>query len=131
VRKADPVPPLQLKDLDGQTLDLSTLRGRHTLLLFWNPDCSFCRGMLADLKTQERTRPANAPDVLVISSGSAEANRAQGLSSRVLLDPHFAAGTIFGAEGTPSSVLIDEEGRVASDIGVGARGAFKLVGFLP
>ena len=131
VKKGDPVPSYRLPDLDGKELDLSTLRGRHTLLLFWNPTCGFCQGMLADLKTRELHLPMGAPDLLVISTGSVEANRAQGFRSRVLLDQHFAAATLFGAGGTPGAVMIDEEGRLASDVGMGSPAVFEMLGSLP
>ncbi len=50
LRQGDRVPSLALRDLNGGSLDLSTLRGRRILLLFWNPSCGFCRGMLGDLE---------------------------------------------------------------------------------
>jgi len=37
-----------------------------------------------------------------------------------LLDPYFGASQVFNSGGTPSAVLIDEQGRVASEVGVGA-----------
>lgn len=41
------------------------------------------------------------------------------LGSTVVLDLGFAAGRSFGASGTPSAVLGDEEGKIASEIAVG------------
>jgi hypothetical protein len=35
---------------------------------------------------------------------------------------------LFGAGGTPSALVLDEEGRVASDVGVGAQAVFALAG---
>jgi peroxiredoxin/uncharacterized membrane protein YphA (DoxX/SURF4 family) len=131
LKKGDVVPPYRLPDLDGQECDLGALRGRRTLLLFWSPTCGYCQGILNDLKTRERNPPKGTPDLLVISAGTVEMNRSQGLRSRVLLDQHFAAGTLFGAAGTPAAVLIDEEGRVASDVVAGASGAFEQMGFVP
>jgi len=87
--------------------------------------------MLNDLKTRERNPSKGTPDLLVISAGTVEMNRPQGLRSRVLLDQHFAAGTLFGVAGTPGAVMIDEEGRVASDVVAGASGAFEQMGFVP
>jgi hypothetical protein len=65
---------------------------------------------------------------LVISSGSFDANREQGFRSRVLLDPNFAAGHVFSAGGTPSALMLDEEGRVASEVRVGASEVLELAG---
>ncbi|HEY6343361.1 MAG TPA: MauE/DoxX family redox-associated membrane protein [Bryobacteraceae bacterium] len=131
LQKGDRVPELGLPDLNGEVFDLSTLRGRHTLLLFWDPGCGFCQGMVTDLRTQELARPTNAPDLLIITKGTADATRAHGFRSRVLVDRYSAAGTLFGANGTPGAVLLDEEGRVASELGAGACATFEMLGFLP
>jgi peroxiredoxin len=128
LKTGDRVPSLRLADLNGGAMDLAGLRGRPTLLLFWNPSCGFCQAMLRDVKTWERTRPEDAPEVLVIAAGSHEAIRAQGFRSRVLLDPDFGAGQIFGAGGTPSAIVLDEDGRVASEVGSGAPAVFALAG---
>jgi thiol-disulfide isomerase/thioredoxin/uncharacterized membrane protein YphA (DoxX/SURF4 family) len=126
VKKGDPVPSVKLLDLSEQTIDLATLRGRKTLLLFWNPSCGFCKKMFPDIKNS--SRPKGAPEIVVISSGSIEDNRAQGFRAKVLLDPYFAAGQVFRVAGTPSAVLLDEEGIVASEVGVGAPAVFTLAG---
>jgi len=38
------------------------------------------------------------------------------------------AGSVLGAEGTPSAVIIDEQGLVASEVGLGAPAALALAG---
>jgi thiol-disulfide isomerase/thioredoxin len=110
VKKGESVPYRRFPDLNGTMFDLANLK-RRTLILLWNPSCGFCQQMLQDIKAWERSRPKGAPELLVISSGSLESNRAQGFRSRVLLDPDFAASQIFDSAGTPSAVLIDEEGK--------------------
>ena len=131
LKKGEPAPSLSLPDLDGKTVDLASLRGRRRLLLFWDPGCGFCQGMLGDMKSWERNPPKGAPELLVISKGASPAIREQGFRARVLLDPEFGAGIVFGAEGTPAAVILDEEGRVASSVGVGAPGVLALAGAVP
>ena len=114
VKKGDAAPSIKLADLTGKKMDLAKLRGRRTLLLFWNPACGFCQQMLPKVKAWKV--PAGAPELVVISAGSLEDNRAQGFRGQVLLDPHFGCGQVFGAAGTPSAVVLDEEGRVASEV---------------
>jgi thiol-disulfide isomerase/thioredoxin len=126
VRKGDGVPSLKLADLSGQVMDLAQLRGRRTLLLFWNPSCGFCQQMLPDVKAWERNPPKDAPELLIVSAGSPEDIRKQDLRSRVLLDPYFGASQVFNSGGTPSAVLIDEQGRVASEVGVGAQDVLSM-----
>jgi thiol-disulfide isomerase/thioredoxin len=131
VKKGDAAPSLELRDLDGKALDVAALRGRPTVLLFWNPSCGFCRAMLPDVRAWERTRPRFAPELVVVSTGSPELSREQRFRSRVLLDQGFGAAGVFGATGTPSAVLLDENGTVASDVGVGASGVLALMGAVP
>ena len=52
-----------------------------TLVLFWNPGgCGFCQQMLPDLKEWGANPPEGAPNLLVGSAGTAEANKEMGLN---------------------------------------------------
>ena len=121
-------PSFSLPDLEGKIVGLDDLTesGRETLLVFWNPGCGFCKRMTGDLATWETNQPANAPQLLFVSTGTPEANLEMGLHSRMVLDQGFATGRSFGASGTPSAVLIDREGEIASDVAVGAPGVMAL-----
>ena len=123
-----PAPAVRLPDLDGRTVDLADFRGSPTLVLFGNPGRGFCRQMLPDLKAWEANPPRGAPKLLVVSTGSVEDNRALGLRSPVVLDQLFAVGSAFGASGTPSAVLVDTRGNVASEVVVGAPAVMGLLG---
>jgi methylamine dehydrogenase accessory protein MauD len=122
----EPAPEVRLPDLEGETVELEDFRGEKTLVLFWNPGCGFCQQMLPDLKQWEANPQEGAPKLLVISVGPAEANKEMGLTSPVVLDQQFAVGQAFGASGTPSAVLVDEEGKVASDLAVAASAVLEL-----
>jgi peroxiredoxin len=122
----DPAPPFRLPDLEGKTVELAASRGSRSMLLFWNPACGFCQQMLDDLKAWEADPPEEAPKLLVISTGSVEANEALRLRSPVLLDQNFSVASSFGASGTPMAVLVDEEGRIASDVAGGAQAVLAL-----
>jgi len=122
-------PEVKLPDLEANTVELTkNFKGQQTLLVFWNPGCGFCQQMLADLREWEQNPPEEAPKLLVVSAGTEEANREQDLSSTVVLDQNFAVGRAFGASGTPSAVLVDAQGKVASDIAVGAPAVMELAG---
>jgi protein-disulfide isomerase len=101
------------------------------LVVFWNPGCGFCQQMLPDLKEWEANPPEGAPKLLLVSAGTEEANREMGLISPVVLDQNFAIGREFGAGGTPSAVLVDAAGRVASEVAVGAPAVLELAGASP
>ena len=121
-----PAPALRLPDLLGATVDLADRRGQSTLVLFWNPSCGFCQRMLPDIKAWEADPPLGAPALLVVSTGSAADNEALGFRSTVLLNQDFSVGQSFGVQGTPSGVLVDGDGRIASSVAVGAEATFGL-----
>jgi peroxiredoxin len=124
----EPAPPIKLRDLEGESVGLEDFRGEDTLVLFWNPGCGFCQQMLPEIKQWEENRPDGTPKLLFVSAGTEEANRDMKLSSKVVLDQQFAAGRAFGASGTPSAVLVDGEGRIASEVAVGAPAVLGLAG---
>ena len=120
-------PDFSLPDLSGQTVQLSDFRGNPTLVLFWRPSCGFCQRMLADLKALEADTRADMPQLLVVSTDSVESNQAMELRSPVLLDQQgMRVGNLFGATGTPMAVLVDAEGKIASELAAGAAAVLAL-----
>src|SRR5215208_5469556 len=120
-------PKVQLPDLEGKEVNLDEIRNGRTALLFWNPGCGFCQRLVEDIKGWEKDRPEGAPQLVLISTGAPEANREHGLESTILLDQGFRTGEAFGASGTPSAVLIDAEGNVASGLSVGGPDVMNLL----
>jgi peroxiredoxin len=120
-------PVVELNNLDGEPVKLTDFAGQPTAVLFWNPGCGFCQRMLDDIKAWEKDRSPNAPKLVLISTGSADANKAHGLESTILLDQGFSTGQAYGASGTPSGIVIDAEGNIASNLAVGAPGVMELL----
>jgi len=112
-----------LPDLEGNNVALEDFNGEETLLLFWSPSCGHCQGMLPELKEWEANPPRGAPKLIVVSDGTVEANRDQGFRSPVVLDQGYCVSDAYGAVGTPSAVLVDAEGRVASTVTAGGLAA--------
>ncbi len=124
----EPAPEFTLPDLTSKPINLADFRGSQTLVLFWNPGCGFCQQMLEDLKAREAESLMEAPKLLVVSTGTLEANLAMGLRSPVVLDQDFTIGRKFGANGTPMAVLVDAQGNIASDLAAGAPAVLALAG---
>jgi hypothetical protein len=108
---------------------LADFRGRSTLLLFWDPDCSFCRELLPALRAWESEPSPDGPRLLVISTGVTRADAAPGLRAPVLYDPEASVMSSFAAGGTPIAVLVDVAGLIASDQLMG--GPAVLAGLRP
>jgi len=130
LRVGDPVPDFSIVDLQGAAVGPKDLLGRDTFLLFWDPGCAFCRQMADDIARWEDKPPKGAPRLVFVASGDAVAieNSSRTFKSRFLSDPEFDVGPLFGTNSTPSAVLIDRDGRIASIVGVGLPNVLSLVG---
>jgi peroxiredoxin/uncharacterized membrane protein YphA (DoxX/SURF4 family) len=128
-KMGEQAPQFSLPDLSGKYVSLSDFRGNKTLVLFWRPSCGFCQRMLPDIKAWEANPPEGVPRLLVVSTDSVESNQAMGLHSPVVLDPDgMGVGRLFGSTGTPMAVLIDAEGKIASELAAGAQAVLALAG---
>jgi len=124
------VPKFSLPDLDGRVIDTEELLSRDTLLLFWDPGCSFCQAMTEDIKRWEENPPKGAPRLAIIAFGHPEAVRTKtrDFKSLILLDTQYEVAPVFGANATPSAILLDGEGRVASGLAEGSSNVLALAG---
>jgi peroxiredoxin len=125
-------PDFRLASLAGGDKKLSDWRGRRALLIFFNPRCGFCSRMVPDLAALPVDPVGDHPLPLVVTSGSAEENRRlvaeHGLRCPVLLQEGGELAARYRAAGTPMGYLLDEEGRIASEMAVGAEALLALAG---
>ena len=110
-------PPLELKRLDGQTLNLESLRGRVVLINFWATWCEPCRDempALVRLQAKLRSRPF---ELLAVNYGESAASisrflERQRLALPVLLDPEKRVADQWGAKGLPMTFLVGADGKI-------------------
>lgn len=122
------IPEFSLSDLQGREVSAGSLRGRKTLVTFWSTTCPHCANMMEELKAWEKERSSGDPELLVFSDGEPEAHRDLALDSPLVLDAGYKTAEKFGMFGTPSAVLVNEEGRIVSETAVGAPNIWALVG---
>ena len=122
------IPEFAVADTNGETISAENLIGKKTLLTYWGLDCGWCGQMLEDLRDWDQRRGADEPELLLVSSGSAERNRNLGLRAKILLDEEGVLPNNLGMTGTPSAILINEHGKIVSEIAVGAEDIWSLVG---
>ena len=123
----EPAPEITLQDLEGRHVSLEDFRGEEVLVLFCSPGCGFCQEMMPDLRKWEAVPPDGAPRLLVVSDETVEENKAMGLSSPVVLDDTYEVWDAFGVTGTPTVVLVDAEGRIASRMVMGSDAVLDLI----
>jgi peroxiredoxin len=134
-------PGFALPDLVGKTHTLAQYRGQSLLLIFFNPACGFCCELVPRLAALSRPadtlshpmgegRGEGRPLPVIVSTGDAEANRAlvseHKLVCPVLLQKEMEVAAAYKANGTPSGYLIDPEGKIASELAVGADALLAL-----
>lgn len=126
LRVGDRVPALRRPDLNGEAVSLGEAHGETTLLLFWSPGCTHCQGLLPDMKAWEED--PSIPNMLIVSRGPVELNRAAELRSTIVLDDDGTIGARFGVQGTPAAAVIDAMGILKSDVVGGTTAVRALVG---
>jgi peroxiredoxin len=125
-----PAPDFELPDLAGVRRKLSDFRGQDVLLLFFSPKCGFCTKMAADLAALPADGGGGRPIPIVVTTGDADENRKLidqfGIRCIFLLQEKMEVAARYRAQGTPTGYRIDADGRIASELAVGAEPLLKL-----
>lgn len=123
-------PELILPDLMGKMFDLRELHGKKVLLIFFNPDCGFCNQMAVRLASPNWMTSNGDLVPVIVSTGNLEYNKTwfqrHSISVQVVVQKVFEVGKLYKAIGTPTGYLVDEHGKIASPLAVGAEEVFSL-----
>ena len=122
------VPQFSIQDIKGKVIDSDFFKGKQTLVTFWSTTCQFCSSMMEELKEWDKTKGKDAPELVIFSEGDKETHEKFQLNSPVILDEGYKTASGFGMFGTPSAVLVNEEGKIISETAVGAANIWSLVG---
>jgi len=122
------IPDFSMKDVFGKEITSKDLMGKKTLVTFWSTTCPHCIAMVRDLQEWDREKGMDEPNLLVFSQGDPEEHKEIGLKSPIILDEDYETATKFGMFGTPSAVLVNENGKIVSETATGAGNIWALVG---
>ena len=116
-------PTFQLPDTAGKPWSLEDLR-HHSLpllLLFVDPDCGPCAALLPQVREWQQNH-GDRLEFVLISRGSVKANQSKiggDGALRLLMQRDFEVALAYRVKATPSAVVIDEMGMIASAVASG------------
>ena len=127
IKIGKPVPEMRLKALDGGELTHEAFKGKRTLAIFWSTSCPFCRELVPSMVRYDRERLPEDPQLIIFSEGDEADHRELGIASPIVLEKDYKTAIKLGMFGTPSAVLIDENGVIISEAATGAPYIWALV----
>ena len=136
-------PEFDLPELAGERRTLVEFRPQPLLLIFFDPDCGFCRDLAPKLaalakgaQVSDQSLVATSdvakarPLPVILSTGEVEKNRQffneHKITVPVLLQKDGEVATAYQANGTPTGYLIDAQSKIASALAVGAEALLAL-----
>jgi peroxiredoxin len=115
--KTDKAVDLELNDLAGLRVQLRNYRGKNILINLWATWCIPCRAEMPDLLAYYRAHRSPDLEILAIDIQDEKDKaqifvREQGMFFPVMYDPEGQALAVFGADGLPSTFVVDKSGMV-------------------
>lgn len=115
-------PEFRLRDLEEGTVTLADLLalGKPVFLVFSDSGCGSCTALLPEIARWQQSR--SQLTVAVISRGTLESNRAKLTDLRIrhiLLQRDRETAQAYGAQATPSAVIVHPNGTIGSRVAVG------------
>lgn len=109
----------KLKDLDGNEVSLSSLKGKKVFLNFWATWCPPCKAEMPEIeKLYQETKDSNLV-ILAVDIGE-NSNTVKPFidenkyNFKVLLDSDQSVATQYGISSIPTSYFIDTDGNIIS-----------------
>lgn len=126
VKPGESAPNFQLRDMNGQIVSLSDLRGKVVLVNFWATWCGPCRIEMPAMERLYRTYDRKDFEILAVSTDAQGVavtrpfQQENHLTFPILHDADFRVGLSYGARTLPMTFMVDRQGIVRQQI-FGAR----------
>ncbi len=118
-----PAPDFVLPDIKGVNVSFENLlmQGKPMLFLFVSQTCKPCAALLPEIEKWQ-TELQGKVNFIFVSNGTAQENAVKfdGVNAkRILLQKDREVALQFGAEWTPTGILVNDDGTIASRAAVG------------
>jgi thiol-disulfide isomerase/thioredoxin/uncharacterized membrane protein YphA (DoxX/SURF4 family) len=126
-----PAPDFALPDINGKQTSFENLlmQTKPMLFLFVSPTCKPCAALLPEIETWQAELKGKL-NFIFVSSGNVKDNLdkfAGETLKQILLQNDREVALQFGAEWTPTAVLVNNDGTIASRAAVGDKAIRELV----
>lgn len=105
----------------GETVSLSSLKGKVVFLNLWATWCGPCREEMPSMETLYDELKTNKDFIMLAVSQDAKGKSAvvpyvqkNGYHFKILLDPENKVGDSYGVSGVPETFIIDRKGRIVA-----------------
>jgi DsbE subfamily thiol:disulfide oxidoreductase len=107
--------------LNGETITLSSLKGKVVVLNFWATWCPPCREEMPSMETLYKRYKDMGLEMLAVNLRENNNTVRQfiqrhGYTFPVPLDQHGRVGSVYGVEAIPTTYIIDREGKITGRI---------------
>lgn len=112
-----PAPDFTLKNLSGENVTLSALKGQVVLINFWATWCSPCREEMPALQRRYEALKDQGFTVLAVDDNEAEKDvsafaQAYALTFPILLDPGENVVGLYRVYAFPTTFIVDQQGVI-------------------
>ena len=128
IKIGESVPDVTLADVRGTQIGSDYFKGKPTLVAFWSTACPHCVNMTDELRKWDTSKGDDEPKLIVFSDGDKEVLKSLGLKSPIIYDEGHKAALGFGMYGTPSAILVNEDGKFVTETAIGAPDIWSLIG---
>ena len=110
-----PAPAISLKDIDGNMLSLSDLKGKHVVIDFWGTWCPWCIKGIPEMKEYYK-KYGDKLEILSVDCGDKEidwkdAVKEYEMTWKNVFDPDNKVAEAYGVQGFPTKVVVDTDGK--------------------
>lgn len=120
IRIGSRIPEFELNDIHGRSWTDKDLTGEPALVIAWSLACPHCVEMANEIKQWESEGLDDGRRIFILADGEADEFRSYGFQSPVIIDVRHIKAINFGLFGTPSAVLVNSEGIVTTEAGIGS-----------